>query len=428
MKTLINLLVIVLSLITSISCNGMVLPQSIYDKISSGQENRKTQNTCIEILGVTGEPCLSQPEIKLSETSIARPDRRIELSEEDLIEIRTLAKMSDKELLSEIRFLLPELSHEEQRNYATKIKEIAESQPLKAQSLVDRSTSLQETCIEYAELTGEYVYKAGCQVIMGNYTDETSLLGTIGEVGLGLAGLDFAADIRDLSHDLLNAECTWSWAGKTTLDGIGLIPVAGAIKYAGKVSDLVKGVSKSSKVLDAGRKALKHSNSAVNVAQTAAKNSRKSIEIAQKAVKNGEEVLQTTGKKISKGSKNTIEAATDRPFRYRGDSRSADEIFKDGFKPRGTSEDLLLHAKDNMSPPSAYVSTSKNRGVAYGFNDNVYVVRPKGGIDVNKALGEDSPFYDEFEVAVRGAIAPEDVRALTLPDKGLSILNPNYRP
>lgn len=409
MKTFINLLIIILALTASVSCNGMVIPPIMDNAGIGGQEKRKNPSTCIEILGVTGETCQRRTETQTvisertptqSETSVALPEARHgKLSENDLSEIRILAELSNKELLAEIETLLPELSPEEQITYATRIKEIGASQPLKAQALVDRSTSLQEACMEYAELTGEYVYKSGCQVVLGNYTDETNTLGTIGQFSLGLSGLDVVADLRDLSHDLLNPEFSWSWAGKTALDGIGLIPVVGAIKYADKVGDLVKGVSKSSKVLDTGRTTLKHSNQAANIAEIGAKS-----------------------------SKRAVEAATDRPFRYRGDSRSADEIFRDGFKPRGTSDDILLHAKDNMSPPSAYVSTSKYGGVAYGFNDNVYVVRPKGGIDINKTLGKDSPFYDEFEVAVRGAIAPEDVRALTLPEKGLSILNPNYRP
>src|SRR5690606_10084474 len=74
-------------------------------------------------------------------------------------------------------------------------------------------------------------------------------------------------------------------------------------------------------------------------------------------------------------------------FTYRGDTRSPEVIFREGFQPRGNSADLFLHALDNTNPPSIYVSTSRSFGAAADFADNVYVVRPVGGIDVNRALG-----------------------------------------
>jgi hypothetical protein len=117
-----------------------------------------------------------------------------------------------------------------------------------------------------------------------------------------------------------------------------------------------------------------------------------------------------------------------RGFTFRGDSRAPSQIFNEGFAARGSSTDLFAHALDNTRPPSAFVSTSRSSGVAANFADNVFVVRPRGGIDVNRALGRRSPFPDELEVAVPFRIAPKDVRAVTIRDKGLSILNPNYRP
>jgi hypothetical protein len=39
-------------------------------------------------------------------------------------------------------------------------------------------------------------------MVLGNYTDDATLLGTDGQVGLGLAGLDLPGDIRDLTYDL----------------------------------------------------------------------------------------------------------------------------------------------------------------------------------------------------------------------------------
>ena len=108
--------------------------------------------------------------------------------------------------------------------------------------------------------------------------------------------------------------------------------------------------------------------------------------------------------------------------------RSPDVIFNEGFQPRGDSTDLLAHALDNTNPPSAFVSTSQSADVAAGFSNQVYVVRPTGGINVNGALGSASPFPGELEVAVPGGIAPGNVRGVTIVSDGVSHLNPNWVP
>jgi hypothetical protein len=115
-------------------------------------------------------------------------------------------------------------------------------------------------------------------------------------------------------------------------------------------------------------------------------------------------------------------------FTFRGDSRLESEIFRDGFAPRGTSTDLMAHALDNTLPPSAFVSSSRSLNVAAGFANNVYVLRPTNGIDVNRVLGPASPFPLEQEIAIFGKVAPSDIRAVTRPSQGVSILNPGYKP
>ncbi|MDW6092418.1 hemagglutinin repeat-containing protein [Vibrio rhizosphaerae] len=121
--------------------------------------------------------------------------------------------------------------------------------------------------------------------------------------------------------------------------------------------------------------------------------------------------------------------STDVPeYTYRGDSREPDIIFNEGFQTRGNSTDLLAHALDNTKPPSNYIPTSKSADVAADFDpDYIYVVRPVNGIDVNKTLGADSPFPTELEIAIPNGVAPKDIRAVTLPDQQVSILNPNYK-
>ncbi|EGO62689.1 hypothetical protein [Acetonema longum] len=90
----------------------------------------------------------------------------------------------------------------------------------------------------------------------------------LGQVALGVTGLDVAADIRDISHDLANWEWTWEHAGQTTLDGIGLLPVVGAIKYGDEAASLLKnGENIASTGTDIASTAGKNGNSLVDAGQ-----------------------------------------------------------------------------------------------------------------------------------------------------------------
>lgn len=128
------------------------------------------------------------------------------------------------------------------------------------------------------------------------------------------------------------------------------------------------------------------------------------------------------------GALEGAELAPESTFVFRGDDMPHSVAFGQGFTARGTSTDLLAHALDNTSPPSAFVPTSASPTVAEGFGQNVYVIRPVNGIDVNQALGASSPFPGELEIAIPRGIAPGDIRAVTIPSRGVSILNPNWQP
>ncbi|MGH1363309.1 MAG: scabin-related ADP-ribosyltransferase [Calditrichia bacterium] len=122
-------------------------------------------------------------------------------------------------------------------------------------------------------------------------------------------------------------------------------------------------------------------------------------------------------------------------YLFRGDRRMPSEVFEKGFQPRGESMDVLKHARNNIKPPSNYVSTTSAPGIAAKFSQKgnyVYVVRPKGGVDVNKALGDKSPYPYEKEFAIPGGVKTEDILGARQVDKdgkfvGEFIKNPNYK-
>ena len=175
------------------------------------------------------------------------------------------------------------------------------------------------------------------------------------------------------------------------------------------------------------------------VVRGAARNGDEAVDIVAASQRSGAETAvfrdpMTGGQTVTAGSaiseaQGAARGAGDIPsFTFRGDSRPPEVIFNEGFAPRGTSTDLYAHALDNTNPPSFYVSTSRSPDVAAQFNDNVYVVRPTSGIDVNATLGPSSPFPNELEIALPGHVPTSDIRGLTLPNEGRSIINPNYVP
>ena len=88
----------------------------------------------------------------------------------------------------------------------------------------------------------DYLKKSLNQIVLGNYTDDVTALGTLGQIALGLTGVDTPADIRDLAYDLTNWEWSPGHAGQTLLDAVGLIPGIGVLKNADEVAAVLKGV------------------------------------------------------------------------------------------------------------------------------------------------------------------------------------------
>lgn len=78
------------------------------------------------------------------------------------------------------------------------------------------------------------------QIVLGNYTDDVTLLGTIGQIVLGLIGVDLPADIRDLFYDVTNWENTKEHILQTALDSVAIVPIIGGLKYTDEAADLIQ--------------------------------------------------------------------------------------------------------------------------------------------------------------------------------------------
>lgn len=121
---------------------------------------------------------------------------------------------------------------------------------------------------------------------------------------------------------------------------------------------------------------------------------------------------------------------------YRVDGRSHEDIFKNGFSPKGDNLNIEEHAAGVTGQygisESGYVATTTSKSVALARQatggGNVYEICGncvKRGVDVNKALGGDNVYSHEREIAVPGRIDSSCIVSCTLPN-GRVIPNPNY--
>ncbi|MCF5054726.1 type IV secretion protein Rhs, partial [Pseudomonas syringae] len=126
-------------------------------------------------------------------------------------------------------------------------------------------------------------------------------------------------------------------------------------------------------------------------------------------------------------------------YLYRGDDKTPDHVFQHGFKSKGTSNDLYLHAVDSNNPPSNFISTSPSKATGIDFATSygtrkgfLYALKKISGRDVNKELGKLAPFDNETEIAIQSKISTEDILGATPMKRdgsymGYSIPNPNRK-
>ena len=120
---------------------------------------------------------------------------------------------------------------------------------------------------------------------------------------------------------------------------------------------------------------------------------------------------------------------------YRGErsSMTPEKVFTNGFKPKGTGNDLLAHTTSNTTPGN-FVSTSQSRDIAEEFagkNGYVYEIETSRGINVNEVLGADSPHPEQLEISVVDGILGSEVKGAWKVKHGKITgeytANPNFR-
>ena len=119
----------------------------------------------------------------------------------------------------------------------------------------------------------DYLLKSLNQITLGNFTEYVTLLGTIGQILLGIFDVDILCDIRDLiaDFDKLGTDekvPIWQWA----LDIIALLPVIGAVKYTDEAAVLFKQADKignSEKYIDELDELMKHADEFSDVGKNA---------------------------------------------------------------------------------------------------------------------------------------------------------------
>jgi uncharacterized protein YukE len=114
---------------------------------------------------------------------------------------------------------------------------------------------------------------------------------------------------------------------------------------------------------------------------------------------------------------------------WRFDSRSPDQVFRDGFRPRKTSNtNLATYVQQNRA--SAFVGTTRNETLRWNAQFR-YEIHAPGGVDVNATL-DNVYFPHEQEIAFPGGIQAQFVKGahVVLPDgsMGAWIPNPGFVP
>jgi len=98
---------------------------------------------------------------------------------------------------------------------------------------------------------------------------------------------------------------------------------------------------------------------------------------------------------------------------FRGDKASVvpNDVFQNGFKPKGTHNDALLHTKSNTTAGN-FVSTSSDKAIATEFagkNGYVYELQTDNYVDINSTYGAGAYFPEQMEFSIPGGIKSSEI-------------------
>lgn len=169
------------------------------------------------------------------------------------------------------------------------------------------------------EKAGDYLGKSLKQVVLGEFTEDVTILGTVAEFGLALTGLDFIMDARDF----IACAKKGNWLGMG-LSALGMIPVVGAFK--------------------SGFKAFKHTKSLKKAVKAGGKTIRRGV---TKSIKATGKMLKNAGKGLIRNGKNLIEFAGHKGVRELADSilKAKQKIIRKGKSTWGKLTKQLCNLK-----------------------------------------------------------------------------------
>ncbi|WP_286904278.1 hypothetical protein [Clostridium sp. UBA1652] len=197
-----------------------------------------------------------------------------------------------------------------------------------------------------------YIWKSIKQVFLGNYTDEHTGLGSVGQIALGFTGIDFLADGRDLVYDFTHWSWTWDHGKQTAFDMIALMPIIGVsknIKNAAKYADLEKDVLKNSEKLIDGIKPIEKGADITKGAGEAVKGGSK---IADDILKQGQKALNNFDINSAYVKPKHLSSSAGKGAKFLGDTKEAAEVILKDAMSNGTVQSIADNGLTKMGQQS----------------------------------------------------------------------------
>ncbi len=191
-------------------------------------------------------------------------------------------------------------------------------------NLLKKGLNLGNKINNFAESTVNYLDKSFTQAIKGSYAgDETTLLGTVGEIGVGcIPVVGQIADVREIVYDVQNWEWTWGNVGDLALDVVGFVPAVGdGIKALKKVpfKEIGNGIEKGIKAIPDGWNSFKKGTKGFIDKITGKGGDKAAKEITEKGLKNASRATKKAFEEILSISENMVANITEQMKRIKDD-------------------------------------------------------------------------------------------------------------